>query len=53
MFVAGYVLEKTALEPLNALTRHLQRVSTDKGRLGESVPVGGIAEIRELAEDFN
>jgi len=46
-------LEKTTLRPLNALTEHLRRVSRDKNHLRETVNVSGIAEVRELADDFN
>jgi len=53
VIVALYILEKTALQPLNDLARQLRRVSTDKDHLSEQVQTGGIAEIRELGEDFN
>jgi GGDEF domain-containing protein len=53
MLIASWFLERTALRPLNTLTAHLRRVSHDQNRLAESVDVRGIAEIRELADDFN
>jgi len=46
-------LERTTLRPLNILTQHLRRVGRDKSHLRETVNVNGIAEIRELADDFN
>jgi len=48
-----YVLEKTTLQPLNNLAQQLRRVGSNKDHLGEQVVTGGIAEIRELGEDFN
>ena len=53
VMLALYVLEKTTLQPLNILTQHLRRVGSNKNHLGEPVQAGGMAEIRELAEDFN
>jgi len=53
VIIAFYILEKTALQPLNNLSRQLRRVSSDKDHLREQVQTGGIAEIRELGEDFN
>jgi len=53
MLLAVSFLERTALRPLNTLTQHLQRVGRDQNYLGETVNVSGIAEIRELADDFN
>jgi GGDEF domain-containing protein len=51
--LALITLQITALRPLNALTQQLHRVRKDKAHLGEPVEAGGIAEIRELAKDFN
>lgn len=51
--LALMILEKTALRPLNRLTQHLRRVTRDKDHLAEPVRADGIAEIRDLAEDFN
>lgn len=53
VIIALYILEKTALQPLNSLARQLRRVGSDKDSLREQVQTGGIAEIRELGEDFN
>jgi GGDEF domain-containing protein len=51
--VALVILEKTTLRPLNILTQHLRRVTHDKDHLAEPVKAEGLAEIRELADDFN
>ena len=51
--LAFYILEKTTLQPLNLLAQHLRRVGRNKDHLGEQVETGGLAEIRELADDFN
>ena len=53
VLLAFYILEKTTLQPLNILTQHLRRVGGNMDYLGEQVQAGGLAEIRELAEDFN
>jgi len=53
VILALYVLEKTTLQPLNNLARQLRRMGSNKDHLGEQVVTGGIAEIRELGEDFN
>lgn len=53
MLLAVSFLERTTLRPLNTLTEHLRRVSRDKNHLRETVNVNGIAEVRELADDFN
>ena len=53
VMLAFYILEKTALQPLNALTQHLRNVGNNKDHLGKPIEIGGIAEFRELAEDFN
>jgi len=47
------LLQKTALNPLAALTRQLHLVRQDKTHLGERVTVTGNVEIASLAEDFN
>jgi diguanylate cyclase (GGDEF)-like protein len=47
------LLQKTALNPLAALTRQLHLVRQDKTHLGERVKVTGNVEIASLAEDFN
>ena len=51
--LALMVLRRTTLRPLATLTRQLRRVRDDKTSLGEQVETGGIAEINELATDFN
>lgn len=53
VILAFYILEKTTLQPLNNLALQLRRVGSNKDHLGEQVEPGGIAEIRELGEDFN
>jgi len=53
VILALYILEKTTLQPLNNLALQLRRVGRNKDHLGEQVVTGGIAEIRELGEDFN
>ncbi|MHB8455344.1 MAG: diguanylate cyclase domain-containing protein [Acidiferrobacterales bacterium] len=50
---AFIVLDKSALTPLQNLALQLRRLQKDKSHLGEQVVTGGIAEIRELARDFN
>ncbi len=50
---AFIVLDKTALTPLRNLALQLRRLQKDKSHLGEQVTAGGIAEVRELARDFN
>jgi len=51
--LALFMLQRTALSPLNTLTNHLRRVQKDKSRLGTKVVVSGNNEIVELATDFN
>jgi len=53
VILALYILERTTLRPLNNLALQLRRVGRNKDHLGEQVTTGGIAEIRELGEDFN
>lgn len=53
ILLALFLLERTALIPLNTLTNHLRRVQDDKSQLGEAVTVNGNTEIVELASDFN
>lgn len=53
VLLALYILEKTALQPLNNLALQLRRVGGNKDHLSEQVKTGGIAEIHELGEDFN
>ncbi len=51
--IALFMLQRTALNPLSTLTKHLQRVQKDKTQLGTKVVVSGNSEIVELATDFN
>ncbi len=51
--LALITLQITALRPLNALSQQLRRVQKDKAHLGEPVEAGGIAEIHQLATEFN
>jgi len=53
MLMVFSFLERAALQPINTLTEHLRRVSRDRNLLDENVNVGGIVELRELADDFN
>lgn len=53
VLLALIVLERTTLRPLSALTAQLRRIGHDRNRLDETVQAGGIAEIRELAQEFN
>lgn len=53
VILALYILEKTALQPISNLAVQLRRVGSNKEHIGEQVEAGGIAEIRELGEDFN
>lgn len=51
--LALLMLQRTALTPLNTLTKHLRRVQADKSQLGIKVAVSGNTEIVELATNFN
>jgi len=53
VLVALWILDRTALRPLNTLAQHLRRIGRDKDHLAEPVAISGIAEVRDLAEDFN
>lgn len=53
VLIALVVLDKTALVPLQRLTRQLRLVPRGRTHLGAQVPVAGISEIRELGRDFN
>jgi diguanylate cyclase (GGDEF)-like protein len=53
VFTALLVMQKTALNPLRILMRHIQTVIKDRSRLGEPVAISGNIEISELARDFN
>lgn len=51
--LALVTLQITALRPLNALTQQVRRVQKDKAHLAEPVEASGIAEIHQLATEFN
>jgi diguanylate cyclase (GGDEF)-like protein len=51
--LALFILQKTAVGPLQALARQLWRVRQDKEQLGQKVTVGGNAEVVELGAGFN
>lgn len=53
VFLALWIIQSTTLQPLQILTRQLQRVRQDRSRLGEPIDVGGNTEISELAKVFN
>jgi GGDEF domain-containing protein len=53
VLLALLVMDRTALRPLKRLTRQIRRVQKDRSQLGEQVASGGIAEISELAREFN
>lgn len=48
-----FILNKTALAPLQRLGDQLRSIRRDKKQLGESVVVNGNREVCELAEGFN
>jgi diguanylate cyclase (GGDEF)-like protein len=47
------LLQKTALNPLNKLTRQLRLIHKDKSYLSEKIEVSGNTEFTELGEVFN
>lgn len=51
--VALAVLQKTAIDPLRALTAQLRKLRQDERHLGQQVQVHGNAEVVELGEGFN
>ncbi len=51
--LALVTLQITALRPLNALTQQVRRVQKNKAHLAEPVQASGIAEIHQLATEFN
>ena len=53
IIMALLILYKTAIKPLQTLTRQLRKLRYDESWLGEQVNVGGNAEIVELAAGFN
>src|SRR3989344_2665934 len=53
MGVALAVLQKTAINPLRALTEQLRQLRQDGHALGQRVNIAGNAEVVELGEGFN
>ena len=53
IFIALLVLQKTAIQPLQALTSQLRRIRNDRDQLGNQVVTAGNAEVYELGEGFN
>lgn len=52
-FLGLWILQRTAVEPLDALRRHMLLLQRDRRRLGEPITVRGTNEIQQLAEGFN
>ena len=53
IFIALFVLQKTAITPLQTLAMQLRKVMQDKDHLGQPIPVSGNVELCELGEGFN
>lgn len=53
VLLALWILKRTAVDPLNALKRHMMLVQLDRTRLGEPIAVAANSEIRQLADGFN
>jgi signal transduction histidine kinase/DNA-binding response OmpR family regulator len=53
MLLVMWVLRRTTLRPLQALSRHLGMVRGNRMLLGQPVGVSGIKEIQDLARSFN
>ena len=53
VLLALWVLQRSALGPLNALKSHMSLLRRDRTRLGEPVVVSGNNEINQLADGFN
>jgi len=53
VLLALWVLQRSALGPLNALKHHMLLLRRDRARLGEPVVVAGNNEISQLADGFN
>ena len=51
--LSAILLQKTALNPLNKLTRQLRLIHKDKSYLGEKIEVTGNTEFTQLGEVFN
>lgn len=52
-YIGLLVLDKTAIGPLQALTARLRGILKDRSQLGQTVTVGGNAEVVELEVVFN
>lgn len=52
-FLGLWILQRTAVEPLDALRRHMLLLQGNRKRLGEPIAVRGTNEIQQLAEGFN
>lgn len=48
-----FILQKTAIKPLQMLVTQLRKARSDKNRLGEHVVVAGNTEVAELGSAFN
>lgn len=53
VIIALVTLQRTALNPLQALTAQLRKLRQDKRHLGQLVRIAGNAEVSELAAGFN
>ncbi len=51
--IALAVLQKTAIDPLRALTAQMRKLRQDERHLGQQVEVRGNTEVFELGEGFN
>ncbi|MEK6749246.1 MAG: EAL domain-containing protein [Pseudomonadota bacterium] len=47
------LLNRSLLDPLSMLTKHLRVIRSDNSRLGDELPLSGNHEVRELIADFN
>ncbi len=52
-FLVWFVLQRTAVKPLQMLVTQLRKARSDKNRLGEHVVVAGNTEVAELGSAFN
>jgi diguanylate cyclase (GGDEF)-like protein len=53
VLMLGFLLQKTAVQPLQALINQLHKARADNSHLGEHVVVSGNAETAELGVGFN
>lgn len=51
--LALLILQRTAISPLKALSRHLRQIREDKSNIGNQLEIIGSAEIAGLTVDFN